>query len=316
MSYLVIAIHVASICSGTSYFLIDKIWSLAVPFFFLASGFFLFKSYNKGGIKKIDSYLHKSVKLYILYTLIYLPITLIGIYLDDIPIWKGVLVFMRNILFVGENYFSWHLWFLLALIVSTVILRCMLYFKVKICNIFWIGLILTFIGLGLNYFMNNRTNTFVDSIIDIYRLVFQTTRNGFFIGFWYVSAGFLIACYEEKLYKYLKWQYLVLILSYILYLYQVPFSLNIVSSMLFIILVQKNIYNGDNNIWFRKMSTIIYFFHMYFVFALNMIIESTDIKLSFIGAFVIILIVSTIFSAFILRLSETKYFSFLKSLLG
>ena len=218
--------------------------------------------------------------------------------------------------FVGENPYSWPLWYLLALIISTIILRFLLFYKISTHNIFLIGLTLTLLGLVINHFINLKTNTFIDSILNIYKLIFVTTRNGFFVGFGYISTGFIIAYYEDRLYKYLNWEYLILIVSYILCLYKIPFALNVSSTMLFIILVQKNIYNGTNNLWLRNMSTIIYFFHMYFIFAFMLFSKLTHIQLPFIYTYIIIIIVITAFSALILKLSKIKRFSFLKNLLG
>lgn len=321
LSFLVIAIHAALISSKTSYFLLNHVWHLAVPIFFLISGFFIFKNYKKEGIKKIDLYIKKLIKLYILYTIIYLPLTLIGCFENNTPFLMDILIFIQKVLFVGENYYSWPLWYLLALIISTIITRTLLYFKIRIINIFFLGLFLTLTGICVNYFIHTPTNTFIDNIIFIYKKIFITTRNGFFVGFGYVSTGLLLACYEEYLSKYLnknlKWLYILFIISYITYYNNIPLSLNILSTIVFILLLlNNNIYNGINNIWLRNMSTIIYFFHMYFVYIVVVFIDLTNVQVSFIYSFIFISISTTAFSALVLKLSESKQFLFLKKLLG
>lgn len=317
LSFFIVAIHVKGATLNDSFNLyFSKIWGIAVPVFFLISGFFIFKSYKKGGIEKIDLYIKKLIKLYILYTFIYMPITLCGFYYNENPIWKNILIFIRNVLFIGENYYSWPLWYLLALIISTIIIRILLHYKIKIHIIFLLGLLLTFMGLCIKYFINTQTYTFIDTIIYIYKTIFVTTRNGFFVGFGYVSTGFLIAYYENNVSKYTKWLYLTFIPICILYQYKIPFSLNLLSTIIFIILIFKNIYNGRNNIWLRNMSTIIYFFHMYFVFLLIIIIKLTNLQVSFTYGFIFVSITSAIFSASVLKLSTSKHFMFLKKLLG
>lgn len=314
MSYLVVAIHVSCISVKSSYLFLDLFWSFAVPFFFITSGFFIYKGYKKEGIEKIDSYLIKSIRLYLLYTIIYLPITIIGFYFDDYPAWMNLLLFVRNVLFVGENFYSWPLWYLLGLIVAVIILRVLLYYRVNIYIIFALGILSTISGQILNYLLSSKTGSFVDHLVYLYHLVFVTTRNGLFIGFGYVSIGFLLAYLEQYLHKYLKLSYLILIMSYCLYLYEIPLSLNITSSILFIILTQTSIYNGSHSILLRKMSVLIYFFHMYFVFILGGFAYFTNIQFSFAQAYVIVLVLTTIFSGLIIVLS--KKLTFLNRLLG
>ena len=73
LSFLVIIIH-----SNAYQLVSEDICALAVPVFFVFSGFFLYKSYvsSNKNINKLKSYLYKVIKLYLVYTSIYIPLTI------------------------------------------------------------------------------------------------------------------------------------------------------------------------------------------------------------------------------------------------
>src|SRR5688572_928654 len=85
MAVFVIAIHTQPLYSmrDTGYFhLYEIIISTAVPYFFMASGYFLFTKINNDDqtlddkLVKLRQYILKLIKLYLIWTVIYMPITL------------------------------------------------------------------------------------------------------------------------------------------------------------------------------------------------------------------------------------------------
>lgn len=120
MSVLVVATH-----TGLFSLIHDKeladtlINSLAikVPFFFVASGFLVWYKIGNSSIEdkktKLRRWINKTFRLYIVWTILYLPFTIYGFYHDGIPVLKSLVVFTRNVLFVGQNFLSWPLWYLL-----------------------------------------------------------------------------------------------------------------------------------------------------------------------------------------------------------
>ena len=93
----------------------------AVPFFFLVSGFFLFgKLFDETDTSqrsgKIVSWWRKILRLYLLWTLIFLPFAVIGFANDHLGFTKSIVVYIRNIVLVGENFLSWPLWYLLGML--------------------------------------------------------------------------------------------------------------------------------------------------------------------------------------------------------
>lgn len=313
LSFFVIALHVD--CFVKSPLDLHFLWNLAVPLFFIFSGFFLYKSYRKGGISKIDSYIYKSIKLYILYTIIYLPLTYRGFRHSDYSWIEYTLICIRRFFFVGEQTWSWPLWYLLGLIMATLILRLLLKKNIDVTKILIIGIILTSLGFLINYF-NEKDIPIIKQLIYIYNKIFTTTRNGIFVGFGYVSIGFFIAHFENKLSQYSKLFYLLLLVSFIGIAFNVVYCLNIAASMIACILIPKTLYHGENNIWLRDMSILIYFFHMYTITLISIILQYIPIKLSFVTYYTITCVITTAYCAYILKLVKNKHFPFLKNLLG
>ena len=112
MAAVVVAIHTTS----------WKLWgltSVAVPFFFVVSGFFLFLKMTgdrKADMERLRRWTLKALKMYLIWTAVYLPFTVYGCVLDGLTIRQSLLMFFRNLVFVGEHFMSWPLWYLLGLV--------------------------------------------------------------------------------------------------------------------------------------------------------------------------------------------------------
>ena len=88
---VVVAIHTRPELSFKSTFiteLFEALYSIAVPFFFMDSGFLLFRKIelplNKEGKVRIKSYLKRMCKLYLVWTIFYLPLTIYKFLVDTI----------------------------------------------------------------------------------------------------------------------------------------------------------------------------------------------------------------------------------------
>ena len=112
MAAVVVAIHTTS----------WKLWgltSVAVPFFFVVSGFFLFLKMTgerKADLERLRKWTFKALKLYLIWTAVYLPFTVYGCIQDGLSLRQALLLFFRNLVFTGENFLSWPLWYLLGLV--------------------------------------------------------------------------------------------------------------------------------------------------------------------------------------------------------
>lgn len=191
MAFLVVAIHTHpenGIENKLILDIINCIYSIAVPFFFVASGFFLYNKLKTQDYENqliyIRGWINRIARLYIIWTIIYLPYAIIGFYKDDITLIKCIIVYLRNVLLVGENFLSWPLWYLLAMIV----VGCIYYVFIKF-RINWKTTVLMAIFLVIGGIILENEGW------GIYFTLFKTTKNGLFVGFPYMVLGFSIAKY-------------------------------------------------------------------------------------------------------------------------
>ena len=97
MALVVVAIH-------TTEWKLGGLVRAAVPYFFIVSGYFLFRKLNghqKDDLKTIRRWIFRILKMYLIWTAIYLPFTIYGFIQDDLSLKQGIFVFGRNLLFVG-----------------------------------------------------------------------------------------------------------------------------------------------------------------------------------------------------------------------
>ena len=176
---LVIPIHTGPLSTYSMYsdFLLTSILArLAVPFFFMAAGFFLFRKLAQvsgQSWRMVNRYVYRIAILYFLAILIYVPVNLYAGYFDEFS-WPG---FAKDILFDGTLY---HLWYFPALIMG-IYLVFYLYNKVPLPFLFTITGLLYIIGLlGDSYFGLTLMSPRLHSIYLQMFTVFDYTRNGLF----------------------------------------------------------------------------------------------------------------------------------------
>lgn len=195
---LVVVIHTSAFAQFggvAKYITSDVIARIAVPFFFVTSGFFLYGKINKEGY--INKYIKKLVVLYLIITTLNVVILFPRV-LYAISTCKGpgdIFILFIKSLFI--NGFSGALWYFPALIFSTIFV----YLFVKRD---WIkpliGLSILFFAIGLmgDSYQTIVINTPLMKIVDIYNVVFDLTRNGFCIAVPFLTIGILISKYNLK----------------------------------------------------------------------------------------------------------------------
>lgn len=218
MAVFVVAIH-------TTDWSLMGLFNTAVPWFFLSSGFFLFGKLT--GCREEDSIIimnwtKKVLCLYLFWTLVYLPYSVFGFLQDGIPLSKAVALWIRNVLVVGENYLSWPLWYLLALVWSGFLIWVMNLVKMPVSAMLIVGLALQ-IGAQVLH---------LDEIPE-YIYLFKTTRNGLFCGLAYVTAGGIIRKWmnQSDISHPLVWDILLTICFFVAYQFSrwflIPLSVGI-----------------------------------------------------------------------------------------
>ena len=303
--------------SGTTqWYTINILLRIAVPFFFVASGFLFGKKYldNKGKLKENSiKQIKRLIIPYIFWIIIIIPFM---IYANELYKYNWIICLLKLFRLIIFN--GYHLWFILALIVAI----CMEYIflkKNKIKLAVFLSIILYCIALLGNSYYFLIEDTFIQPFIDIIIKIFTMVRNGIFVGFPLFTIGICIAFYEKKLYKISnKKIYLFLLILIITQTLEATFirgknykedhslfiSIIFIAALLLIICIKnKNIrFKKVNTVLLRNLSTGIYYMHFPVIKYISLLIPS-------IGCVEIILItiVITIIIDMILLKINNKY---------
>jgi len=191
-AFLVITIHtspLACISEEADFILTGIIARVAVPFFFMTSGFFLFGKREDGqqDFYKFTAFIKKITTIYGIATLIYLPL---NIYTGRVKEWMCLPDFLKDVAFDGTFY---HLWYLPAAIIGAGTVYLMLK-KLKTKQAFIICLFLYIIGLfGDSYYGISEKVPFLKAFYNNLFAVFNYTRNGIFLAPIFFMMGAIIA---------------------------------------------------------------------------------------------------------------------------
>ena len=272
MAFAVIAGHTHALENCTNAYLVRAfhlIIHLSVPFFFLSSGYLLgIKLSNPWGSEKNTAIIHKNLtkilRMYFLWSLIYFPLALYYFISEKISPLHAIIQYIRGFIFIGEQYNSWHLWYLLSTIYALTALIILL--KAKGTDKGILALIFTasilFAGFDFLAFYDGSLPSVLSLIQKIVKASFTSGR--IFQGIILIPAGLLLSRTNIPkpaafflLFGGLTANFLIndiIISDYLLVLTPVG---------LFEII--KGLHLADSSIYFymRKSSTIIYLIHMY-----------------------------------------------------
>jgi hypothetical protein len=284
---------------------------------------------------RIKHYLIHIFRLYMVWTVIYLPIIVYTqILKSDQGILHGVLVVIRNTVLSGSYG---QLWFLQALLVAAVFVAGLLYFRVSMRKIFILLLFCYLIGLiGLQYY----------PVFDYFfpegsmgykackalQHIFVTPRNGicfgalyFFIGAYlsqrtiqlsisrlkgYVAVFFVLLMVEVMGSSFFGLTYPHF--THECYIFLVPLTY-------YLFLYTKAVKLKDSSVWvyLRKQSMFIFYTHMWWLFLVGGCFGGSRcafVNLGSVNVFLITLALSILSSHILIVLSRKERFSFLKYL--
>lgn len=185
---LIVAIHTSPLLSfnETADFILTRIIArVAVPFFFMTSGFFLISRYSCN-CEKLKAFIKKTAIIYGIAIVIYIPINIYKGYFSMDNLLPNII---KDIVFDGTFY---HLWYLPASIIGAALAWYMVkrlgYSKALIVSV-----VLYIVGLfGDSYFGIAEQ---IDILKQFYNLIFQVsdyTRNGiFFAPIFFVLGGMI-----------------------------------------------------------------------------------------------------------------------------
>jgi surface polysaccharide O-acyltransferase-like enzyme len=319
MAIFVIAIHThpfENFRPGIFLNIYNIIVSTAVPFFFISSGFLISnKIENLNNIDKVWKYLIKMVKLYLIWTIIYMPLTIYGYVNNNHSFVVDILAFIRGLFFIGEHYNSWILWYLLSLIYSTLLTGILLKYKVKIKIIYFISILL-FIFANIMTSWVNKIDVLHYSIrtpIKYYSYVFLNGR--LFTGMFYFVTGIIISRHKYDMPIVLAIGFMLFFCNIFVQELYSSIGIAVYSIIIFLLIVSNNI---RDNIIFKKLreaSTIFYFMHMIFWSIYTIIILRTPNHYGF-DSFIITLMCCIIISIVLIKLKEYKIFKWLRYIIN
>lgn len=325
-AYMVMGIHFLpfeNINKELNFWFTQVFCRLAVPFFFIASGYFSAdKLHDKA---KTFAYVKRIALMYVIYTIIFLPFLVEEYQGADYSFAQGVVCFLQDFFLVGSFV---HLWYFLALIIAVVLLYIMLHcWKLSDKKILLItGGLYCFGTLG-NAYRNIWSNIpVIEAVFSVYETVFKTTVNGLFFGAFLVAIGYCIRKYSNKIKYRSYWLYAILLFlamnaeeyfarsvthhSGQSMLFVTPFAAAAVFlAACFVPVPEKAVPAG---VFLRNMSVIIYGFHLYIHFKYG-----NELSGFAPYGFTYYLMVAkriTLFAAAVVGLSRIKIFSWLKYL--
>lgn len=197
---LVVAIHIGPIASFSffaNYWIKNYLARIAVPFYFISSGYFLFRKtdYHRFDFSIPFAYIKKILYLYLIWTAIYLPLTVkFDILKDPEGIFHGILLWIRNCIFTGSYL---HLWYLNAAIIAVLIVSVLLSKNISYHSIMAFSVVMYMIGLlPQTYFVFCALLKNTPSLWAALKFIEKfmvTSRNGLFFGFLFVGMGMMFA---------------------------------------------------------------------------------------------------------------------------
>lgn len=205
-AFFIVAIHTSPLISFSpeADFIFTRIIArVAVPFFFMVTGFFLLPRFiisqeaqlgdkNRSPARQVSKFLKKTITLYGAAILIYLPINVYSGYFNE----KHGFLYLLKDLFINGTFY--HLWYLPA-VITGVILICVFttYFGKR--NLFIISLLLYGIGLlGDSYYGITLQLPWLKNLYTSMFYLFDYTRNGIFYAPVFLVLGALIARQHKK----------------------------------------------------------------------------------------------------------------------
>ena len=198
---------------------------ICVPIFFIITGYFVAKK-EKENKNYIKEYIKKTIPLYFVWSLLYIPVIIgtiiqympiINEYILKINITLPLLIILSIILlpiivlialcYTGVYY---HLWYFPAIIFSLIVLKKWKQ-KFNIKYLLIISFILLLFGATETYY--GVLPLSIKRTLSYYYNIFFTTRNFLFFGLFYVVLGYYVGT-KEKAYS--KYCFLKLIVSFFL----------------------------------------------------------------------------------------------------
>lgn len=203
MAFLVVGIHTSARTGNVDidFFLEEWLGRFAVPLFFCIAGYFLFtkissdnRTLNKADSKRVLTYAGRILKLYVIWTVIYLLPQGYEWFMKGVTLHE-LLIYVEYAVIRGDSYV--HLWYLSALCMA-VFLVWLLNRKFPLHIVFIVAIALYAFGLiwlPHHYLVQDfvDSHTLTATVKTMLNRYLGWPRNGLFFGFVYVTLGAMLS---------------------------------------------------------------------------------------------------------------------------
>ncbi len=169
---------------------------LAVPYFFICSGFFLFNKIEKcttqgEKLQCIASYIKRNVKSYLVWSAVYLPITVFGVAKFGGG-GKSLFYIIVKYLFWGEQYYSWPLWYLLSSVYAGIAIYLLFRLKINKKAMVFIAVAVYMLSFGIDVLVESYGQ--LTGIMGVLGYLFSIALGSgrILTGFSYICAGWFL----------------------------------------------------------------------------------------------------------------------------
>lgn len=331
LSLFIVTIHTGpflDISYDLNYLVTQGLGRIGVPFFFAASGFLLYRKIPAGRIDtvRIKRYLWNILRLYLVWTAIYLPVIFVTGFLHNPKgILHATLSFLRTMVMSGSYL---QLWFLQALLVAAVMITWILWRRWSWRKIFFVtGALHLILLIGLGGYYPYFREIFPDggimwSFWHGLKYIFVTPRNGICFGALYFAIGVYCAQREKHLsLKYIRSRLGTFGALYMLEVFGGSFlGINgkaetyifLIPVTYYLFLYAKTMRLPDSPWWLylRKQSMFIFYIHPWFVFLTSHLLGAGKYSVIDIGTFprfLIVIFCSILFGHLVIKLQETRF---------
>lgn len=295
--------------------------NLAVPTFFIISGYFLFQKV-KPGVKDatvIKKYLFKIFRMYLIWSLIYLPIEWYNWIHGDVGITEAVLKYIQMFFFSSSTA---QLWYLPALLTACLLVWFAYTHGMKIWQILIVSFGLLLIGyVGDNWYLNEMLSHPTYLKLLEYNKYFLTMRNGLFYGTFYVSVGLWFAKHTWRPNRYLAAAgavfFIALMYFEIFRIHNTNIIITAAPAVICLFVAASAVEGKPRPIYrrLRAMSVWIYFSHFYFFYFFSWTRQWNPFPMTNKTIMIMVLGAIILFAWIVTRLSEYSPFKWLKTLI-
>lgn len=295
--------------------------NLAVPSFFIMSGFFLFRKIDRETDSRgvIAGYSRRVIRLYLIWSAVYLPIDWYNWYHGDRDVANGILGYLHAFFFSSSIV---QLWYLPALVVACLLVWLCYSKGMKIRYILLLAAMFFLVGyVGDNWYWNQLLPAKGYELLLLHNRIFLTMRNGLYYGMFYVAMGLGFAKCRWRLPVWLAGigsvLFIWLMYQEVTHFYNVNLVLSAVPAVycLFTFATSLNLAERRCYARLRGMNEWIYLSHFYFFYFFAWTLPFNPVPANNKTITLMIMIPLVFFSWLMVRLSETERGKCLKKLI-